>query len=217
MTPMHKLGSLGGMIAASTFVVGLAMFATMFTDFTSATDAHDAVSFLVDNQLALYVWNIIITIVFGLAIVPFAIAIRDRLGSTSLSRVASVFGLIWSGVIIATGMITNIGYGTVAGLASSEPETARTVWITLDAVQNGLGGGNEVIGGVWVMLVSIAALATGMFPRWLNRLGVAMGVAGLLTVIPPLEDVGAIFGLGLIVWFAGIATQLRRAPVAVEV
>jgi hypothetical protein len=124
--------------------------------------------------------------------------------------VASVFGLIWSGVIISTGMIINIAYATVGNLQGTDPEMASTVWTTLDAVTNGLGGGNEVLGGVWVLGISIVALHERLFARWVNYLGVVMGVAGLATVVPPLEDVGAVFGLGLIVWFIAVGINLIK-------
>ena len=213
MKSMQKLGGIGGFAAAATFVIGLAMFATMFFDYATATDAGEALAFLVDNYVPLYIWNNILFIVFGIVLVPFTLALGDRLGDSPLSRVATVFGLVWSGVIIAAGMITNITFGTVMNLHATDPEQAATVWITLEAVRNGLGGGNEVLGAVWVLLLSGAALTARVFPRWLNFLGIAMGVAGLATVVPPLEPVGAIFGLGLIVWFTRIAMSLVRQPV----
>jgi hypothetical protein len=214
MKSLQKLGGIGALVAAATFVIGLVMFGTMLIDYTTATEPAQAVEFLVNNQVPLYVWNIIITIIFGIAIVPLALAMRDHLDGP-LSRIATVFGLIWSGVIIATGMITNIGIGTVAHLNETSPQTAATVWSALDAVQNGLGGGNEVVGGVWVLLLSIAALGAGVFPRWLNYLGVVMGIAGIVTVIPPLENVGAVFGIGLIVWFVTVGVNLYRGHTAV--
>jgi hypothetical protein len=122
--------------------------------------------------------------------------------------VASVFGLIWSGVIISTGLITHIAYATVSDLHGTDPEMASTVWAGLDAVTNGLGGGNEVLGAVWVLGISIVALRERLFARWVNYLGVAMGVAGLVTVVPALEEVGAVFGLGLIVWFIAVGITL---------
>ena len=214
MKSLQKLGGIGALVAAATFVIGLVMFGTMLIDYTTATEPAQAVEFLVNNQVPLYVWNIIITIIFGIAIVPLALAMRDHLDGP-LSRIAAVFGLIWSGVIIATGMITNIGIGTVAHLNETSPQTAATVWSALDAVQNGLGGGNEVVGGVWVLLLSVAALGAGVFPRWLNYLGVVMGIAGIVTVIPPLENVGAVFGIGLIVWFVTVGVNLYRGHTAV--
>ncbi|MGD2044381.1 MAG: DUF4386 family protein [Acidimicrobiia bacterium] len=216
MKSIQKMGGIGALVAAGTFVVGLAMFATMFGDFVSASDPSTAVEFIVDNQLPLYVWNITITIVFGIVLVPLVLAIRDRLhdARSPLARVATVFGLIWSGAIIATGMITNIAYGTVTGLQATDPEMAATVWASLDAVANGLGGGNEVLGGVWVLCLSIVALRERVFPRWTNYLGVVMGIAGLATVIPPLEEVGAVFGLGLVVWFVAVGISLIKDRVA---
>ncbi len=212
MQSTQRLGGIGALIAAGTFVVGLAMFATMVMDFVTATDPSEAVAFIVNNQLALYVWNNVIHIVFGIALVPLVLAIGDRLRAahSPLARVSSVFGLIWAGVIIATGMITNIAYATVSDLQGTDPEMASTVWASLDAVTNGLGGGNEVLGGIWVLGISIVALRERLFARWINYLGVVMGVSALLTIVPALEDVGAVFGLGLIVWFVAVGITLIK-------
>ena len=212
MQSMQKMGGIGALIAAGSFVVGLAMFVTIFTDFVSAATPAAAVEFITNNQLALYSWNITIHIVFGIVLVPLVLAIGDRLrdAHSPLARVASVFGLIWSGVIISTGMIVNIAYATVTSLQATDPEMAATVWAALDAVSNGLGGGNEILGGVWVLGVSIVALRERLFARWINHLGVVMGVAGLVTVVPALENVGAIFGLGLIVWFTALGRTLIK-------
>ncbi len=76
---------------------------------------------------------------------------------------------------------------------------------------NGLGGGNELVGGLWVLLVSIAGWRTRALPRALNAVGIVSAAAGLITVIPGFEDVGMVFGLGLIVWFAWLGTVLLRA------
>lgn len=212
MQSTQKMGGIGALIAAGTFVVGLAMFATMLMDFVSAVHPAAAVEFIVDNQLPLYVWNITITIVFGIVLVPLVLAIGDRLRAarSPLARVASVFGLIWSGVIISTGMVVNIAYAAVTQLHGADPEMAATVWAGLDTVTNGLGGGNEVLGAVWVLGISLVALRERMFARWINHLGVVMGIAGLATVVPVLENVGVVFGLGLIVWFAAVGITLIK-------
>ena len=209
MQSLQKLGGIGALIAAVTFVVGLAMFVTLFGEFAAADTPAVAAAFIADNQLALHLWNITIMIVFGIALVPLVLAIGDRLreAHSPLARVASVFGLIWSGVIISTGLITNIAYVTVGDFYSADPEMASTVWAGLDAVTNGLGGGNELLGGVWVLGISIVALRERLFARWVNYLGVVMGVAGLITIVPGLEEVGAA-GFGLIVWFLAVGIHL---------
>ena len=212
MQSIQKMGGAGSLIAAGTFIVGLVMIATMFTDFVTASDPAVAAEFIADNQVPLYLWNITIHIVFGIALVPVVLAIGDRLRNahSPLARVATVFGLIWAGAIVATGMITNIAYSTVADLQGTDPEAAASVWTSLDAVTNGLGGGNEILGGVWVLGLSIVALRERLFARWTNYLGVVMGIAALATVAPPLEDVGAVFGLGLIVWFIAVGMTLIK-------
>lgn len=212
MQSVQKMGGIGSLVAAGTFVVGLAMFATFFTDFVSASTPAEAAEFIADNQVTLHLWNITIMLVFGIALVPLVLAIGDRLreAHSPLARVASVFGFVWSGVIISTGMITGIAYTAVDDLHGDDPEMAATVWAGLDAVTNGLGGGNELIGGVWVLGISIVAARERLFARWVNHLGVVMGVAGLLTVVPALEDVGAVFGLGLIVWFIAVGIDLIK-------
>ena len=213
MGALQKVGGVAALIAAATFVVGLVMFATVLIDYTTADDPRDAVAFLVDNQVPLYVWNLLITIVFGVALAPLVLALHERVKGTSLvlARTATVFGLVWSGLIIATGMIVNIGFGTVVDLNESDPEMAATVWSAVDSVANGLGGGNELVGGLWLLLVSVAALKAGWLPRGLNWFGALIGVAGLVTVVPQLELVGAIFGLGLIVWFVWTGLLMVRS------
>jgi UPF0716 family protein affecting phage T7 exclusion len=66
------------------------------------------------------------------------------------------------------------------------------------------------VGGLWVLLVSWAALRGGGLPRALNYWGVIITVAGFLTVVPALEMLATIFGLGLIVWFAWLGIVMLR-------
>ena len=177
-------------------------------------------TFLVDHRLSLYLWNLISTIVFGIVLVPLVLALRDaeRPASPALANSGSAFGLIWAGLIIATGMISNVGYGVVSDLHAVDPVQAATVWAALDSVQNGLGGGNEIAGDLWVLILSVAAWRTRVLPRWAGYLGILTGVAGLVTVVPPFEQVGIVVGLDLIVWFTvvGIALLRGRVDVAQE-
>ena len=213
MRGMQKIGGVAALIAACTFIIGIVMFATVLMDYTTGDPTlAESVAFLVDNQATLYIWNVIIFIVFGLALVPVVLALHERLrsGSPALAQTSTAFGLIWVGLVLAAGMVTNISIGTVADLNDTDPARAESVWSALDAVQNGLGGGNELAGGVWVLLVSLAALRTAALPTALNYLGVISGVAGLVTIVPSLEAVGAVFGIGLIIWFAWLGVILLR-------
>lgn len=84
-------------------------------------------------------------------------------------------------------------------------------------VISGLGGGNEIVGGCWVLLVSIAGLRHRVLPRWLNIAGLVVSLAGIVTAFPPLKEVGALFGLGSILWFVAVGVVLlTRAPTVPE-
>ena len=98
-----------------------------------------------------------------------------------------MFAYIWAGLMFATGMISNIGITAVADLAETNPDQAEALWSSIDAVTNGLGGGNELVGGMWILLVSLAAWATGALPKSLNVLGVISAASGLITVVPGLD------------------------------
>ena len=210
---LSRIGGAAALVAAGTFAYGIALFATTLADYTDpdATPA-ESVDFLIDHQGTLLAWYIGIFIVFGAALVPFGLALRERLvgGAPILANIGAVFAMIWAGLMFATGMISNIGIESVADLAETDPEGATTVWSSIDTVTNGLGGGNELVGGFWILLVSIAGFATKRLPQWLNVVGVVTAVAGVITVVPAFEAIEMVFGLGSIVWFIGAGVTLLR-------
>ena len=170
-------------------------------------------AFIAANYATMYIWNLIVMVAFGVLLVPLALAVHDRLkaGSAALAQTASAFALIWAGLLIGAGMVTLIDLGTIADLAGTDPGRAESVWISLDSVEKGLGGTIEIVGGLWVFLVSWAAARTGKLPKALNYLGVVMSVAAFATIVPAFESVGAVFGLGLIVWLGWLGVIMYRS------
>ncbi len=155
---LSRVGGAAALVAAGTFAYGIALFATSLADYTDpdATPA-ESVDFLLDHQGTLLAWYIGIFIVFGAALVPFGLALRQRLvdGAPILANVGAVFAMIWAGLMFATGMISNIGIESVADLAETDRAGAISLWSSIDTVTNGLGGGNELVGGIWIGLVSV--------------------------------------------------------------
>ncbi|MEM7273715.1 MAG: DUF4386 family protein [Actinomycetota bacterium] len=210
-----RAGGIGALVAAATFIFGIALFATTFVDYSSGDlTPAESVAFVGDNETAFFVWYFVIFLVFGVAIIPLARALHGRLQPVSplLADIGAVFAYIWAGLMFATGMIYNIGFPAVGDLAETDPAQAEAVWSSIATIGDGLGGGNELVGGVWVLLVSLAAWATTALPRALNALGIISAISGLITLIPGLSDVGIVFGLGLIVWFAWVGVVLVRNP-----
>jgi hypothetical protein len=68
----------------------------------------------------------------------------------AMIQTATVFGLIWAGLVIASGMVYDIGLGTVVDLYAQDSAQAVSAWLAIEAVYNGLGGEHEIPeGGVF--------------------------------------------------------------------
>ena len=220
MNNLQKMGGVAALILAATFVVGIGLFFALLDPAgfgTGDVDPGQFVAFLVDNQALMYIWYLILYVVFGFFMVVLALALYERLkaGSPAMAQTATAFGLIWATLAIGSGMLINSDLGTVVDLYGKDPAQAASVWLVLDSVETGLFSSYEIPGGLWVLLVSWAALRAGGVPRALNYLGVVIGVAGLLTVVPALEMVAFVFGLGFIVWWAWLGiVMLRSSPSA---
>jgi hypothetical protein len=211
MNNLQKMGGVAALIEATAYVVGLGLYGILL-DSSAYVGPVQKVAFLRDNQAIIYTGNLLIYVVFGVFLVVLALALYERLkaGSPALVQTATAFGLIWAGLVIASGMIFNTGLDTVVDLYGKDPTQAVSVWLAISSVQEGLGGGNEIVGGLWVLLVSWAALQGGGLPKALNYLGVVIGMAGILTVVPAFEVLTAVFGLSQITWFAWLGIVMLR-------
>ncbi len=216
MKNLQKMGGIAALYEAAAYLLGFALWVGVLNYSGDLTPAEKVASF-VNNQSLWYTLNLVIYIVGGFFLVVLAIALYERLktSSSAIMQIATAIGVIWGGVVIASGMISNIGIENVVNLYNTDPAQAAPVWLAIDSVRDGLGGGNEIIGGVWILLVSWAALQAGGLSKALNYFGVLIGVAGILSAVPALGMFTDIFGLTQIVWFIwlGIA-MLRKSPEA---
>ncbi len=151
---------------------------------------------------------------FGILLATLALALHDRLkaGAPALMQVATVVGVIWAGSLVASGMISNAGLAPTAALYAVDPAQAALTWQTIETVANGIGNANgEILGGVWMLLVSLAALRSAGLPKALSILGLLTGAVGILSLLPGLTDLVSLFGLSQLVWYVGVGIVLLRS------
>ena len=69
-------------------------------------------------------------VLFGILLAVLVLALHERLKMNApiLSQIASIFGVVWVGLVIASGMISNIGLAAALELSVREPEQAMTLW-----------------------------------------------------------------------------------------
>ena len=208
---MQRVGGLAAVFITLSFVLGFGMYLTVLESSTTTT-VTEKIEFFAQNELTLLIVTTILYLGAGVALVPVSLGIHRRLAprAPTTMHIATVFGLIWAGVVIASGMVYNIGVATVVDQYQSNPDQAASAWVAIEVVADALGGGSEMIGGIWVLLVTAAAWRTGALPRGLNYLGLLIAAAGLLTVVPALTIFQDVFGLAQIPWFFWLgATMLR--------
>jgi hypothetical protein len=208
---LNKLQKIGGVFAIFEAIIYVSAFVFFgaFWNFPTDADSVQKFAFLAENQVILSIVNLIMYVLFGIFLAVLVLAINERLKSNTptLSQIASIFGVVWVGLVIASGMIANIGLSAVLELSTKEPEQAMTVWRAIYSVVEGLGGGNEVVGGLWVLLLSFAALKGDELSKRLNYLGLFVGIIGILTVYPA-EVLTEIFGVSQIVWFSWLGAVM---------
>ena len=216
MKNLQKIGGIAALYAGAAYIVGIVLWGGVLGYSSDLEPALKVASF-VENQSLWYMLDLVVYVIVGFFLVVLALALYERLkaGSPAIMQIATAIGLIWAGVVIASGMIANIGIENVVNLYNTDPAQAAPVWVAIDSVRDGIGGGNEILGGVWILLVSWAALQAGGLPKALNYLGMVIGVAGILSAIPPLGELASVFGLTQIVWFIWLGiVMLRKNPEA---
>ena len=194
-------------------LVAAMLYFLVGTSMPTVTDPAEQVQLLVDHQMGLHVMYLIAYVVFGLALIVLVLGLHQRLAGTvhAMSRFASVVGLIWAGVLVASGMVFIVGMNSVVDLNTTDPNAAVVAWQAIYPVTLGLGGaGGELLGGTWVLLVSLVALRGQAFPVWLSWVGVIAGAAGIASTVPGLAAVAVVFGLLVIVWLVGVGVSLLR-------
>lgn len=213
MNNLQKLGGFAALSLAIIYVSAFIFFGVVWDSPPSGADVVQKLAFLKENQVILTIVNLIMYVVFGVFLAMLVLALHERLkgNAKALSQTASVFGLLWVGLVIASGMISNIGLGNVIGLSLKEPELARTVWLVVNTIVEGIGGGNEVVGGLWVLLLSIAAIKANALSKKFNYLGIFVGLVGILTVYPA-DILTEVFGLSQIVWFSWLGLIMLKQP-----
>ena len=213
MKTLQKFGGFAALYLAVAYIVGMIGFLSV-VDVSSVADPVQKVALMADNLSFLYTMHLIVYVVWGVFMVVLALALYERLksGSPAIVQTATVFGIFWGCVILISGMIHNVGMQNVVDLYGKDPTQAGTVWLTIDSVLGGLAGSNEAIGGIWILLLSLAALRTKKFSRVLNYLGIVIGVAGIISIVAALADLFIyIFALGQIVWFVWLGIAMLRS------
>lgn len=213
---MDRAGGLAALVCAATYIFGFAFLLAVLVPAGFDPGGGDAVTTLdavAANAGAVTVWYGVIYIVNALALAVLSAALAGRIAGEApgLGRTAFALGTIWAALVLGAGMVMNVGLSDIIPLHEAGDPAALDLWRTVELIENGLGGGNEVAGAAWATALGIAGLAARVLPRSLSILSLVLGLAGAATLVPALaETAGSIFGLGYILWFLWTGIVLLR-------
>jgi hypothetical protein len=207
---LQKTAGIAALSEALIYIITFALYGTVLA-MPSSLDAGQKLAFLAEKQSLLFFSNLLAYVIFGILLAVLVLALHERLknAAATLTQLASIFGLVWVGLVIASGMLANIGLNAVLKLSLTEPEHTRAQWLSVTTVTGALGGGNEIVGGLWVLLISCAGLKAKILPKTLHYIGMTVGVAGIATCYPA-AGLTEVFGISQIMWFGCLGIILLR-------
>lgn len=195
--------------------VGMFLIFGVALSIPQSASVSDKIAYIATQQSMLSLAYINGYLIFGTLLLIAVQASHTRLNTfpSHLMNTASAFGFIWVVLMMCSGMVALVGLNTMLSLFAKGSPHADTVFFVYTTVVNGLGGGIELVGGMWVLLLSLHGLRTSQLTKALNLLGVLVGTLGILTVIQSVPEMKEVFGLSQIIWFIwmGIAVLKTRA------
>ena len=202
MKNLSKAGGLAALYLAAAYLAAIPFF-LLVVDVRSLVDPLQKLEGLIAHQGSMYAMEFVVYVLFGIFLTVLAVALHDRLkaGAEALMTVATPIALVWAGLLIASGMIFNAGVAPAIALYAKDQAQAVALWSAIDTVSSGLSGNGEIVGGTWMLLVGLATLKSRALPKALGILGLVIAAVGIVSVVPQLNDLAGVFGLGQIVWF----------------
>lgn len=216
MKTLQRVGGISALVCAGTYLLALGLLTTVLTPMAdSALPFDQFIAFFLPHETLIFIWHFVMYLVNGAFLTLLILALTERLKADApvLALAAACFGLLWTGLVFASGFITLYGWETIGKLATTDPAQAATLRLTVDTVSIGLDHADRFLGCLWVLLTSWAALRSGQRAKPLNFLGIAIGIAGIVSsVAPAMNALGYAFGLGVIVWWIWLGIVLLRRP-----
>lgn len=220
MKTLQKVGGISALICAGTYILAMGLLTSILTPMANESMSFDQfIAFFLPNQMLIFIWHFAMYLVNGTFLVFLTLALTQQLktDAPALALAAAGFGLLWTGLVFASGFITLYGWETIGRLAATDPAQAAALRLVVDTITLGLDHSDRFLGCLWVLLTSWAALRSKQLPKPLNYFGLIIGVAGIVSsVAPALNELAYAFGLGVIVWWIWLGIVLLQRPAIAE-
>lgn len=219
---IQKWGGLAAIVQGLTYVAGFILF-FLILDAGDRSAPADYLIFFIDNRDTFFIGYLIIGVLFSLALMILVQAMHKRFYELfpDIMMFTTAVGYIWAAFVMASSFIFLTSIGVVSELHTLQPEQSLAINRTISLVVDALGGGIELIGAIWVLMICYVGIRASIFSGVIHYWGILVGAAGVLTLFSGLSFLEtstffaattALFGLGQIIWFwaLGIAMLVEQ-------
>jgi hypothetical protein len=216
MLSFQKTTGIAAILLAFTYIVAFVYFGA-FWSFPHDADAATKMAYLAQEQMNLYTVTFIIYILFGCILSMLVLGLQIQLEplKSNFKYLVGLFGIVWVSLVIASGMIANTGLAHAIEMSATDPQSALETHTLFALIANSIGGGNEIVGGLWVVIFSTLALKANVMHRNLHYLGLFVGWVGILTVYPA-SILTEIFGVSQIIWFLYLGIAILKLKPTIQ-
>ena len=153
---LQRPGGVAACAAALMYVFGLALPLGPLTERPATID--EGLLYLLEHRALVTGWNLAIYVAFGVALLVLALALSEclRARASALSSAARAPALVRVALAVAAGMCRVVGLDETGTLLADDAARAVTLWLVVETIADGLGGGIEAVGGPWLMLLGSA-------------------------------------------------------------
>ncbi|WP_100657015.1 hypothetical protein [Alteromonas flava] len=192
--------------------IGMFLIFGILLSIPHASDISDKIAYIASQQNLLSLAYVLGYLIFGGLLLVAVQATHAYLikSSSHMLNLASAFGLIWVVLMMCSGMLALVGMNTMIELFSQGNPHSETLFYIQTTVVNGLGGGIELVGGLWVLFLSVFALRTNQLSKGVNFFGCLVGMLGIGTLYLSLPSLKEAFGLCQIIWFILMGIAMFR-------
>jgi len=203
-------GAIAAIICASSFVIGLIVVLFLVPDFSHGAEQRLVV--FTQHKVLMQVWYFLVYVVFGISLLVLSKSLLElEDGEHSfLEQITSLISYLWACYILACGFIAILSIEFIFSKNADGTSNISEVWRQIYNIQMGLGEGVEWVGAIWVICINSCLNYRNRFPKPLIICGFFIASIGMLTIYPPLADVGALFGIFQIFWFLAISLFLYQ-------
>lgn len=210
MSLFKKLAVISAAYGGFSYIAGMFVYLVIIGD-NSGTTVVEQVAIMGQNAFLIHITTLHIYVLFSAGIIAIAAYtyLKLKVDQPVLALLSLIAGVIWATLLIASGFISMAF--TNALLSGGVTDSLIAAWPAIDLVRDALGGGNELIGGVFTGLLSFALFKARLGTVVTYGLGLIVCVGGLVSALPYLADVGiGIFVLSQILWFFSLAWDMNK-------